>query len=456
MFKNQYTKPMVNQKTISDFLSQEYKDFSLYTIENRAIPSVIDGFKPTHRKIIYASNGIWKSGTEKPLKVFQLAGKVASDVFYHHGNSSLESAIITMAQSFKNNLPLLEEIGQFGSLRSPEAAAPRYIGTKLNQNFRRLYKDFELLTYKEEEGELIEPNFFLPIVPTVLINGSSGIAVGFSSNILNRNPLEILNCCEMILKGKKIDKVKPFNPFFKGDFIQDTENPKKWFIRGKLQIANTTTVKINELPPSMTFEKYESILDNLVESKIIVSYEDNCKDSIDYTLKFTRESLSQLDEDKLIKILKLEETETEIYTTLDEFGKLKIFESDTEIINYFVNFRLTYYVKRKEFLLNKLRGELKILSNRGRFIKAILDGKIEVKNTPKDKIIESIELLGLDRMDDSYDYLLRMPIWSLTKENFEKLKQDYTSKKTEIENLEKVEPREMYIQDLSELKKKLK
>jgi DNA topoisomerase-2 len=447
---------MVNKKTISEFLSQEYKDFSLYTIENRAIPSVIDGFKPTHRKIIHISNQIWKSGTEKPLKVFQLAGKVASDAFYHHGNSSLESAIITLAQSFKNNLPLLEEIGQFGSLRSPEPAAARYIGTKLGKNFRLLYKDFELLTYKEEEGESIEPHFFLPIVPTVLINGSSGIAVGFSSNILNRNPIDIILSCESILKGKKIQDLKPHNHFFTGDYLRDTENHKKWFIRGKFQILNTTTLKITELPPSMTFEKYESILDGLIENKSIVSYEDNCKDSINYTLKFTRESLSSLNDDKLYKLLKLEETETEIFTTLDETNKLKIFERDSDIIHYFVNFRLEYYHKRKQFLLDKLRLELKMLSNRGRFIKAILDNKLEVKNTPKDKIITSIEELGLDKMDDTYDYLLRMPIWSLTKEMFDKLKQDYTNKKSEIETLEKIEPKDMYLQDLSELKKKIK
>lgn len=447
---------MVNQKTISEFLSQEYKDFSLYTIENRAIPSVIDGFKPTHRKIIHISNQLWKTSNEKPLKVFQLAGKVASDAFYHHGNTSLESSIITLAQSFKNNLPLLDEIGQFGSLRSPEPAAARYIGTKLNNNFRLLYKDFELLTYKEEEGEIIEPNFFLPIVPTVLINGSSGIAVGFSSNILNRDPIEIISACESLLKGKKCNPIKPYNPFFKGDYIRDLDNSKKWFIRGKFQILNTTTVKITELPPSMTFEKYESILDSLVENKFIVSYEDNCKDSIDYTIKFSRENLSSLNEEKLFKLLKLEETETEIFTTLDENGKLMIFEKDTDIINYFVDFRLNYYFKRKDFLLDKLRNELKLLSNRGRFIKAILDGKIEVKNVPKDQIIKSIENLGLDKMDDSYDYLLRMPLWSLTKEVFEKLKQDYTSKKTDIESLEKVDPKDMYLQDLIDLKKKLK
>jgi len=444
---------MSTSKTISEFLSQEYRDFSLYTIENRAIPSVIDGFKPTHRKIIFISNGIWKTGSEKPLKVFQLAGKVASDAFYHHGNMSLESSIVTMAQSFKNNLPLLEEIGQFGSLRSPEPAAARYIGTKLNKNFGLLYKDFELLTYKEEEGESIEPYFFLPIVPTVLINGSSGIAVGFSSNILNRNPIDIVNSCESILRGEKISDIKPFNPFFNGDYIRDVDNPKKWFIRGKVQVVNTTTVKITDLPPSMTFEKYETILDSLVDNKSIVSYEDNCKDNIDFTIKFTRESLSQINEDKLVRLLKLEETETEIFTTLDETGKLKIFEKDSDIIKYFVDFRLNYYFKRKEYLLEKLKSELKLLSNRGRFIKAILDGKIEVKNTPKEEIIKSIEIFGLEKMDGSYDYLLRMPIWSLTKEVFEKLKMDYTNKKVEIENLEKVDPKDMYLSDLSELKK---
>ena len=371
-------------------------------------------------------------------------------------NSSLENAIITMAQRFKNNMPLLEEIGQFGSLRSPDPGAARYIGTKLNKNFRLLYKDFELLDYKEEEGVEIEPKFFLPIVPTILINGSSGIAVGFSSNILNRNPLDIISACESVIKERKISDVKPHNNFFTGDYVQDTENHKKWFIRGKVDVINTTTVKIKELPPSMTYEKYEDILDLLVESKTIVSYEDNCKDSIDYTVKFTRESLSQLTEEKLLRTLKLEETETEIFTTLDETGKLRIFETSKDIIEYFVKFRLSYYIKRKEYLLNKMRYDLKVLANRGRFIKFILDNKLEIKGRGKDDIINDIIKLGLEKIEDSYDYLLRMPLWSLTKELFDKLKEDYKSKKVDIESLLLVEPKDMYLDDLSELKKKIK
>jgi DNA topoisomerase-2 len=371
-------------------------------------------------------------------------------------NSSLNSTIINLAQKFKNNVPLLEEDGQFGSLRSPQAGAPRYIGTKLSPFFRSIFKDFELLDYKEEEGDQIEPEFFLPIIPMLLVNGSSGIAVGFSSNILSRDINDIINKCESVIKGKGIKTIKPFMNCFSGDFIQDDENKKKWYIRGRFEKVNTTTIKITELPPSMTYEKYEEILDKLVDDKEIVTYDDNCKDNIDYTIKFNRSTLSNLEDDKLIKLLKLEESSTEIFSTLDEFGKLKIFENAEEILEYFVNFRLSYYQKRKDFLLNKLNKELKILSNRGRFIKAILDGKLKINNIPKSEIIDQIEKMELDKIDDSYDYLLRMPLYSLTKELFEKLKQDFTDKKLEIKELEETKPSDMYLSDLSELKKKLK
>jgi len=447
---------MVTEKTISDFLSEEYKEFAMYSIEGRAIPSVVDGFKPTQRKIIHISNQIWKTGSEKNLKVFQLAGKVASDAFYHHGNTSLENAIVTMAQKFKNNAALLEEDGQFGSLRSPQPGAARYIGTKLSNNFRLIYKDFDLLDYKEEEGESIEPRYFLPIIPTVLLNGSSGIAVGFASNVLNREIKSIIDSCGRVLMGKSPGVIKPSLNEFTGEFIQDKENNKRWIIRGRFQKTNTTTVKISELPPSMTYEKYEELLDKLCDSKDIVSYDDNCKDNIDYTIKFNRSVLEKLDDEKIIKLLKLEESSTEIFSTLDEFGKLKIFETSEEIIEYFVNFRLTYYYKRKDFQLAKLNRELKILSNRGRFIKAILDEKLKINNVSKDEIIVGIEELNLEKIDDSFDYLLRMPIYSLTKELFEKMKKDFTDKKVEIKTLEETDPKDMYLLDLSELKKKFK
>lgn len=446
----------MTEKTITEFLSVEYKDFAMYSIEGRAIPSVIDGLKPSQRKVIHVANQIWKTGNEKVLKIFQLSGKVASDVFYHHGDASLNSAIINMAQKFKNNAPLLEEDGQFGSLRSPQAGAARYIGTKLSDNFRLMYKDFDLLNYKEEEGEKIEPEFFLPIIPTVLINGSSGIAVGFATNILNRDVKSVVDSCIKTLTAKKIEEIAPSLREFTGYFVQDTENHKRWIIRGKIERLNTSTVKITELPPSMTFEKYEDLLDKLCDAKEIVSYDDNCKDNIEYIIKFTRSDLEKATDEKLMKMFKLEEASTEIFSTLDEYGKLKIFETTTEIIEYFVNFRLTYYHKRKEFMLEKMNHDLKILSNRGRFIKAILDEKLKINNVSKALIIEGIVEMGLDKIDDSFDYLLRMPIYSLTKELFEKLKEDFTSKKMEIKKLEETDPKDMYLDDLNDLKKKFK
>ena len=189
---------------------------------------------------------------------------VVHNCFYHHGSSSLENAIITMAQKFKNNAPLLEEIGQFGSLRSPQSAAPRYIGKKLSNNFRLLYKDFELLEFKEEEGESIEPRYFLPIIPTVLINGSQGISVGFTSNVLNRDIKGIVDACIDILKGKEPRDVKPSLNEFTGEFTRDPENHRRWLIRGKFQRVNTSTIRITELPPSLTYEKYEEIFKELM------------------------------------------------------------------------------------------------------------------------------------------------------------------------------------------------
>jgi len=443
-------------KTISNFLSKEYKDFAMYVIECRAIPSVIDGFKHSQRKIIHVSNNIWKSGSEKSLKIFQLGGKVASDTFYHHGNISLENSIVLMAQKFKNNAPLLEDLGQFGSLRSPQAGATRYIETKLSPNFRLIYKDFELLECKEEEGNIIEPKFFLPIVPMVLVNGSSGIAVGFSSNILNRNIFDVIEACVSVINKKKINKIFPCVKEFSGKFIQDIENPKKWYIRGIFKVVNTSTVRVTDLPPSMTYEKYEEHLDKLIENKVITSYDDNCKNNIDYTIKFNRSTLKSLSEQDLIKLLKLEETSTEIFSVLDEFGKLKIFDSDYDIVNYFVEFRLKYYEKRKQFLIKKLKENILMLSNKAKFIKYIIENKIKINNVPKSDVIINIEKFKLDKIDSSYDYLLKMPIYSLTKELYEKLIEDISIKNKELLELKSTKPVDMYLDDLNELKSKIK
>jgi len=444
------------RKSITQYLDQDYALYGMYTLENRAIPSVIDGFKPTQRKIIYISDKVWKSGTEKPLKIFQLGGKVAADAHYHHGDGSLNSAIIGMAQSFKNSLPLLEEIGQFGSLRSPEAGAARYISTRTTKNFRLLYKDFELLESRHEEGSQIEPAFFLPIIPAVLLNGSSGIAVGFATNILNRNPIDLIDACLNVLAGKKVPTLVPWWKDFSGE-VKPTGNPNQYVMSGSYKVANTTTVEISELPPSITYQKYESHLNSLLDKGTIYSYDDNCSGGINYTLKFSRNTLADLlKKGKLDSLLKMQENETENLTCLDEHGKLKIFESVSELVEYFVQLRLSYYDKRKAYLIDKLNRELTFLSNRAKFIKLIIEGKLKINNRPKAELVAELEKLKFDLVNESYNYLLSMAISSLTKELYEQLLTEVAVKSDELVIVKKTEPIDMYKTDLVELKKNLK
>jgi DNA topoisomerase-2 len=443
-------------KTVTEYLDQDYAMYGMYTLENRAIPSVIDGFKPTARKIIYIADKVWRSGNEKPLKIFQLGGKIAADAHYHHGDGSLNGAIIGMAQSFKNSLPLLDEIGQFGSLRSPEAGAARYISTKLTGNFRLLYKDFELLENQVEEGNTIEPKFFLPIIPTVLLNGSSGIAVGFATNILNRNPLDLVDSCLKVLDGKKVGKLLPWWKEYSGP-VENVTGTNQYVMRGVYEIQNTTTVKITELPPSMTFQKYETHLNSLQDRGIIYSYEDNSTDGINYTIKFARATLSDLiAKGKLDQTLKMIETETENLTCLNEKGKLIIFEEVAQVVEYFVNFRLGFYSKRKAFLIKKYGEELVYLSNRAKFVKLIIDGKLKINNVPRKEIISYLQTAGFDEVNGSYNYLLNMPIHSLTKETYDQLLNEVAEKKVELAEIKKKEPIDMYKEDLVELKKNLK
>lgn len=446
----------LNHKTITQYLDEDYALYGMYTLENRAIPSVIDGFKPTQRKIIYIADKVWKTGTEKLVKVYQLGGRVASDAHYHHGDGPLNGAIIGMAQSFKNSLPLLESPGQFGSLRSPGAGAPRYLDTKLTKNFRLLYKDFELLERQIDDGNEIEPKFFLPIIPTVLLNGSSGIAVGFATNILNRNVLDLIDACLLILNGKAIGDILPWWKEYHGQ-IEHGNGTNQYVMRGEYQMVNTTTIKVTELPPSMTFQKYEVHLNYLLDRGVINSYDDNSSSSVDYILKFPRAVLNNLiAKNRLDITLKMIETETENLTCLDEYGKLIEFDTIPQIVEYFTKFRLSYYDKRKAYLIKKYNEELIFLSTRAKFIKAIIEGRLKINNRPKADIVANLIELQFDKIDGSYGYLLSMVIHSLTKEVYEQLLKDVEIKKVELADIKNRQPIDMYREDLTKLKQTLK
>ena len=442
------------KRKAQDFFDNEYLGYAKYVVENRAIPSLVDGFKPSQRKIAYASHKLWKTGKEKPMKVFQLGGQAAAISFFHHG--SLDGTIIGMTQDFKNSMPIFQGVGQFGSLRSPEPGAARYIGVKFNDNFRLLYKDFELTTSKFEEGQEIEPRYFLPIVPTVLLNGGSGIAVGFATNILNRSPVDIIDACLKRLSGRKISRLTPWVRGFHGKVTPVPDTLKSWIFHGDYEVKNTTTVIVKEIPPSWTYEKYETHLDKLQEKGIITSYDDESSDRVRYVVKFTRARLKEITaKQKLVTTLKLQERQTENITTLDETGSLKIFDCAEDLLDYFVSHRLKYYLKRKKFLIERIDRDLHIIENRVKFIKSVIDKKLELRNKKRADIERNIEKLSISRVERSYRYLLDMPVHSLTKEKWEELQKKMASMIKEKERIEKTEPKDFYRNDLKELKKKV-
>ncbi len=442
------------ERTVSDFFDNELRNYALYTVENRAIPSLIDGFKPSQRKIAHTANQVWKTGKEKPMKVFQLGGLAASMTMFHHG--SLDGTIIGMTQDFKNSMPIFQGVGQFGSLRSPEAGAPRYVGVKFNENFRLLYQDFDLVTEQVEEGEKIEPKFFLPIIPAVLLNGGSGIAVGFATNILNRHPADLVRACMSVLNGKKCPEIKPWINGFSGTFNRVPDAPKSWLIKGCYSIKNTSTVVITEIPPGFTYEKYETHLENLIQKGVLVSYDDHSAETPKYVLKFKRATLSQLIKRKrLDTLLKMQERVGENYTTLDENGRLRVFDSPEEIVEYFVNFRLSFYKLRKEETILRLEKEKRIADNRARFIEEILSGNLQINNRPKKDIEIDVQTMKFDKEEKTYSYLLSMAIYSLTKEKAEELRSLCKKKLLEIENAKKLTPTKMYQADLRALLKKI-
>lgn len=446
----------MDRRTVEDFFDHEYRNYALYTISSRAIPSAVDGFKPAQRKIAFAAAKLWKGGNEKPMKVFQLGGQAAALSFFHHG--SLDNTIIGMTQDFKNSMPIFQGIGQFGSLRAPEAGAPRYVGVKFNDNFRKLYKDFDLVTPQYEEGEEIEPKFFLPVVPTVLLNGGSGVAVGFATNILNRHPIDLIDATIEVLKTGSTDSALP--PWVRGfhgevEPVPDSRG-RTWAFRGVYEVKNTSVVEVTEVPPSYTYEKYEAHLDSLVEKGVIHSYDDSSSDRVRYVLRFPRQTLANLlDKEKLGDTLKMRETETENITTLDEDGKLRVFQTAQELVVYFVAIRLSYYEKRKVLLLRDLADEISVLDGKARFIRGVIDGQVVLANAPKAGIVSQVQALGIPKWEGSYDYLLSMPIYSLTQEKYEDLQVKHKEKVAERLRVEATSPTDFYLTDLKDLRKQL-
>lgn len=461
--------------TFSEFVNKELIHFSIYDNE-RSIPSLCDGFKPSQRKVLFSC---FKRNLINEIKVAQLSGYISEHAAYHHGEMSLNGTIVGMAQNFvgSNNINLLVPSGQFGTrlLGGKDASSPRYIFTYLEPITKKLFHpdDLPLLNYKEEENQQIEPEWYLPIIPTVLVNGNSGIGTGYSSDIPSYNPEDIVDCLKDIMDEKETKELVPWYRGFKGTIEKSKEGTFE--SKGTWKKMNDTTIKVTELPVGTWIAKYKEFLEELCgnivkkDSKgnekkprkvLLKDYsEQHVFQNINFILEFTdSKTLDNLiDSGKIEKELNLT---TNIGTTnmhiFDENGIIKKYNSPNEILNEFFDIRFDYYTKRWDYLVDKLQKELVVISAKVRFIEEIIAEKLVVFKTPKDQVIAQLLSGNYPKISGNYDYLISLPIYTFTQEKIDELKGIKNSKEAELSDLETKSEYDLWVEDLNDFMKEYK
>ena len=477
-----------------DFVNKELLQFSYYDTM-RSIPSLCDGLKPGQRKILYAC---FKRNLKDEIKVAQLSGYVAEHSAYHHGETSLAQTIIGMAQNFvgSNNINLLMPNGQFGSrsMGGKDAASARYLHTNLSKITRHIFNedDDHLYKYLEDDGQMVEPEWYLPIIPMVLVNGADGIGTGWSTSIPCYNPREIAKSLRARLNGEGFH---PMRPWFKGfnGAIEPSSKENGFIISGKYEVLDDDNIRISELPVRKWTRDYKNYLEEMLnpkegekEAEIEDIKEYHTNNTVDFVIRMTPGRLKQIIKNEGIeKKFKINSSlSTTNMVLFDPHGKPKRYGCVEEIMEDFYQLRIQFYEKRKEYLLSKLEKDLELLENKKRFILAVIAEDIKVRNVKKKAIVQDLANKGYRMMKDfvkvkstkiekhaalpkqesemdeenddeeaevsakEYNYLLSMPIWSLTFEKVEQLKREYEKKAEELVILRNTAISNMYEKDL--------
>lgn len=433
---------MLIERSIDDIINVEYREYSMYVLQQRAIPSCIDGLKPVQRKLLYS---MLKRGGNKKVKIAELGGGLSS-LMYHHGEASAMAAAVNMACGWDNNAPLFEGHGNFGSRIIQEAAAPRYIFATLSDSYKKYFCDEEILTYIDPE-EQPEPTHYLPVIPWALVNGVKGIAVGFATNILPRSPESLSKACKKYIETGSLPKVlKPSFPDFKGSVEHVQGN--QWRVAGVIKEEKNLTYRITELPVGNDRQGYIEFLNKLLDNDKIQDYDDLCSEKgFEFEIKVTRVQKSKIDQDP-IKYFKLDTTFTENITTLDEHGNLKLFDNAVDLLQYFCDFRLKKTQDYIDFRLNELQEKIKYLKNKMAFIKAVVTGKFDLKSSKKVDIVDWLNK-NVTTDESQIKSFLSIPFYEFVQESVESLDQRIKVENANYVSLSMVSPDQLYIKRLS-------
>ena len=439
---------------ISNLINKELVLFSI-SDNIRSIPSIVDGLKPGQRKVLFAC---FKKNLKNEIKVAQLAGYVSEHTAYHHGEHSLQETIIKMAQNFvgANNMNLLEPVGQFGTklMNGADASSPRYIYTHLSKYAYELFnsQDFPLLEYLDDDGQSIEPKYYVPTLPLVLINGTEGIGTGFSTKIPSFNPDDLKYCLEKLVEDPDYD-IPELTPWYKGfeGHIEKVEK-NKWVSYGSYSISDCT-VKITEIPIGESIENYKQFLEKMEADDRIITFKNNSGDTkVHFEIKIKKETLDQWEySGTLEKNLKLTSNinATNMHVFNDK-GNLQKMDSAEDIICSFYRIRNKYHILRKQYLVDKVNKELIVLESKVKFVRAIVNEELVVFKRKKQQITADIKKMGLLE-NPNYDYLLNMPIHTFSEETIDKLEKEYSSKKEEYDIIQKTTIKDLWKQDFDKI-----
>jgi DNA topoisomerase-2 len=420
----------VDTLSYKDFINKELILYSLYD-NQRSIPSICDGLKPSERKILY---GCFLRNLKEEIKVNQLIGYISEHTAYHHGEQSLGTTIVAMSQNFvgTNNINLLLPIGQFGSRNQggKDSASPRYIHTTLNKVTRHLFNsnDLPLMNYQVEEGLKIEPTYYLPIIPLILVNGSDGIGTGWSTNVPCFNPRDIVKNIKNKLNGENFEIFHPWYKGYQGTILPDEKKPGSYLVTGKYKWSDEdpNILYITEIPIKKWTKDYYVFLQELMgveieknqsekkdkkkkknkdedeekgkeKKKKPVILEDikqnHTNNRINFEIKFLPEFASKFRENEnlLLKTFNLQ-TQLSIKNMVlfNPQGQIHRYESVENIFNEFYVIRLELYKKRKEYMISILKRDVAILNNKVRFITEIINEELIIRKKKRAVLVNEL------------------------------------------------------------------
>jgi len=433
----------VKELSISDFVHKDLVNFSLADLK-RSIAHMADGLKPSQRKVMFAC---FKKNLKEEMKVAQLAAFVAEKSAYHHGEVSLADTIVKLANDFmgSNNINLLEPCGQFGTrlMGGKDASQTRYIFTKLTKEARKIFdpRDDAVLNYLDDDGRSIEPDFYMPTLPMVLVNGTEGIGTGFSCYVPPFNPDDIKENIKRSLKGEPFVAMRPWFRGFKGVVHKEEDT---WMMEGVWKWSGSNIV-VTELPPGRWTQDYKEYLDTLVEKKLIGGYTNNS------TTEDVHFEITEYAGKDLLKDLKLRKTFRVSNMHLFHPTKgIHKYASPEEILQDFVDLRIEHYKKRKAHLIDVLEKRAEMCDHKSKFVSMVIEGKLVVFKRKKVELEAEMSSI-FPKIDGNLDYLLNTRTVEYTEERVKALTDEATQAKEDLEKMMKTSHITMWKNDIKNM-----